>query len=120
MVQNMSCLMLSAGDLSSIAMIDRGGFDRCEFTERSLLDQTYRHMNFFEHECHLHVRVPRIKRDDGRVKMILSPFAGELIGFTLLFEAFIIKFCKHMPVHNVCQLMNVSDYKVWKLLDIYC
>jgi hypothetical protein len=24
-----------------------------------------------------------------------------------------------MPVHNVCQLMNVSDYKVWKLLDIY-
>ena len=21
----------------------------------------YRHMNFFEHECHLHVRVPRIK-----------------------------------------------------------
>jgi hypothetical protein len=44
-------------------------------------------------------RVPRIKRDDGRVKMILPPFAGELNGFTLLFEAFIIKFCKHMPVH---------------------
>jgi hypothetical protein len=63
--------------------------------------------------------VPRIKRDDGKVKMILPPFAGELNGFTLLFEAFIIKFCKHMPVHNVCQLMNVSDYKVWKLLDIY-
>ncbi len=41
MVQNMSCLMLSAGDLSSIAMIDRGGFDRCEFTERSLLDRPF-------------------------------------------------------------------------------
>jgi hypothetical protein len=25
--------------------------------------------------------------------MILPPFAGELNGFTLLFEAFIIKFC---------------------------
>ena len=24
-----------------------------------------------------------------------------------------------MPVHNVCQLMNISDYKVWKLRDIY-
>jgi hypothetical protein len=34
-------------------------------------------------ECHLHVRVPRIKRDDGKVKMILPPFAGELNGFTL-------------------------------------
>jgi hypothetical protein len=30
--------------------------------------------------------VPRIKRDDGRVKMILPPFAGELNGFTLLKE----------------------------------
>ncbi len=24
-----------------------------------------------------------------------------------------------MPVHNVCQLMNISDYKVWKLLDVF-
>ena len=79
----------------------------------------YRHMNFFEHECHLHVRVPRIKRDDGKVRLILSPWAGQLNGFSTLFKAFFIKFCKHMPVHNVCQLMNVSDYKVWKLLDIF-
>ncbi len=76
-------------------------------------------MNFFEHECHLHVRVPRIKRDDGKVRLILPPWAGQLNGFSTLFEAFVIKFCKHMPVHNVCQLMNISDYKVWKLLDIY-
>ena len=93
--------------------------DTKAYTAYDTKAKTYRHMNFFEHECHLHVRVPRIKRDDGKVKMILPPFAGELNGFTLLFEAFIIKFCKHMPVHNVCQLMNVSDYKVWKLLDIY-
>ncbi|CAC9650031.1 Mobile element protein [uncultured Gammaproteobacteria bacterium] len=81
--------------------------------------KTCRHMNFFEHECYLHVRVPRIKNDDGKVRIMLPPFAGELNGFTLLFEAFVIKFCKYMPVHNVCQLMNLSDYKVWKLLDIY-
>ena len=79
----------------------------------------YRHMNFFEHECHLHVRVPRIKRDDGKARLILPPWAGQLNGFSPLFEAFVIKFCKHMPVHHVCQLMNISDYKVWKLLDIY-
>ena len=76
-------------------------------------------MNFFEHECHLHVRVPRIKRDDGKVRLILPPWAGQLNGVSTLFEALIIKFCKHMPVHNVCRRMNISDYKVWKLLDIY-
>jgi transposase len=93
--------------------------DAKSYTAYDTKMKRYRHMNFFEHECYLHVRVPRIKRDDGRVRMILPPFAGELNGFTLLFEAFIIKFCKHMPVHNVCQLMHISDYKVWKLLDIY-
>ena len=46
--------------------------------------QKINYSTFFEHECHLHVRVPRIKRDDGKVKMILPPFAGELNGFTLL------------------------------------
>ena len=60
-----------------------------------------------------------IKRDDGKVRLILSPWAGQLNGVSTLFEAFIIKFCKHMLVHHVCQLMNVSDYKGWKLLDIY-
>ena len=60
-----------------------------------------------------------IKRDDGKVRLILPPWAGQLNGFSTLFEALIIKFCKHMPVHNVCQLMNISDYKVWKLRDIY-
>ena len=38
----------------------------------------YRHMNFFEHECHLHVRTPRIKRDDSKVRLILPPWAGQL------------------------------------------
>ena len=38
-------------------------------------------------------------------------YEGSLNGFSTLFEAFVIKFCKHIPVHHVCQLMNISDYK---------
>ena len=37
------------------------------YTAYDIKMKKYRHMNFFEHECYLHVRVPRIKRDDGRV-----------------------------------------------------
>ena len=29
------------------------------------VNKTWRHLNFFQHECYLHARVPRIKRDDG-------------------------------------------------------
>ena len=38
-------------------------------------------------------------------------YEGNLNGFSTLFKAFVIKFCKHMPVHYVCQLTNISDYK---------
>jgi len=81
--------------------------------------KTWQHLNFFEYECHLHARVPRIKRDDGKVRLILTPWEGKVSGFTLLFEALLIQLCKAMPVHNVSQLTNVSDHKIWRVLDSY-
>jgi hypothetical protein len=45
----------------------------------------YRHLNFFQHECHLDVRTPRIKLPEGRVALVEPDWAGELSGFTLLF-----------------------------------
>jgi len=81
--------------------------------------KTWQHLNFFEYECHLHARVPRIKRDDGKVRLISAPWEGKVLGFTLLFEALLIQLCKAMPVHNVSQLTGVSDHKIWRVLDSY-
>jgi transposase len=83
------------------------------------VQKTWKHLNFFEHECYLHARVPRIKRDDGRVRMISPPWSGVVSGFTLLFEALLIQLCKSMPVHNISQLTGVSDHKIWRVLDVY-
>lgn len=83
------------------------------------VQKTWQHLNFFEYECHLHTRVPRIKRDDGKVRLIQTPWEGKVPGFTLLFEALLLQLCKVMPVHNVSQLTGVSDYKIWRTLDIY-
>jgi len=83
------------------------------------VQKTWQHLNFFEYECHLHARVPRIKRDDGKVRLIPAPWEGKVLGFTLLFEALLIQLCKAMPVHNVSQLTGVSDHKVWRVLDTY-
>ena len=83
------------------------------------VQKTWQHLNFFEYECHLHARVPRIKRDDGKVRLIPTPWEGKVSGFTLLFEALLIQLCKAMPVHNVSQLTGVSDHKVWRVLDTY-
>jgi transposase len=83
------------------------------------VEKTWRHLNFFEHECHLHARIPRVETPEGRVITILPPWAGKLAGFTLLFEAFLLKLCQHMPVHNVSQMTGVSDFKLWRMLDLY-
>jgi transposase len=83
------------------------------------VEKSWRHLNFFQHECYLHARVPRVKTGDGRVLMVMPPWAGKLSGFTLLFEALSVEMCRHMPVHQVAKMTQVSDYKLWRMLDLY-
>lgn len=45
-----------------------------------------RHLNFFQHECFLEVRTPRVKLPDGRVVQVEPEWFGKLAGFTLLFR----------------------------------
>jgi hypothetical protein len=42
----------------------------------------YRHLNFFQHECHLEVRVPRVRLPDGGIRQVEPDWAGRLAGFT--------------------------------------
>ncbi len=83
------------------------------------INKEWRHLNFFEHECYLKARVPRIKRSDGKVRLIQPPWSGVVSGFTLLFEALVMQLCKAMAVHNVAQLVGISDYLIWRMLDVY-
>lgn len=48
----------------------------------------WRHLNFFEHTCYIHCKVPRIRTTSGRVKQVAVPWAREGSGFTMLFEAY--------------------------------
>lgn len=82
-------------------------------------EKTWRHLNFFQHECYLHVRVPRVRTDDGRTITVLPPWAGRMLGFTLLFEALLLELCRNMPVDRVARMTNVSDNKLWRMLDLY-
>jgi transposase len=83
------------------------------------VDKSWRHLNFFQHECYLHARVARVNTPDGRVLMVMPPWAGKLDGFTLLFEALLIQLCKHMPVRQVAQMVDTDPRKLWRMLDVY-
>ena len=81
--------------------------------------KTWRHLNFFEHECYLHARVPRVKLPNGKVKLIKTPWEGLCNGFTLLFEALLIQLAQAMPVSKVAKITHTSDDKLWSMLDRY-
>ena len=82
-------------------------------------DKTWRHLNFFEHECYLHTRVPRVKLPNGKTKLIKTSWEGFSNGFTLLFEALLVQLCQAMPVNKVASLTKTSDDKLWDMLDKY-
>lgn len=82
-------------------------------------EKTWRHLNFFEHECYLHARVPRVRLPDGKVKLIVTPWEGLSNGFTLLFEALLMQLVSAMPVRKVADIARVSDDKLWEMIDRY-
>lgn len=83
------------------------------------IQKTWRHLNFFEHECYLHCRTPRIKPGKNKIQMVSPPWAGINSGFTLLFEALLLQFCSNMPVKVVARLINETDKKIWRVLHKY-
>ena len=56
-----------------------------------------RHPNFFQHECYLEVRVPRVKLPEGKVALVEPDWVGKLAGFTLLFEALVLMLAQATP-----------------------
>jgi transposase len=80
-------------------------------------DETWRHLNFFQHEAWLTVRVPRVSCDKGcGVKKIEVPWARPGSGFTLLFEAMIMVMVREMPVAQVAKLLGVYDTRLWRVI----
>ncbi len=97
--------------------IDRETFDNLKAYDT--VNKTWRHLNFFEHECYIHARVPRVKLPNGKTKLIKTPWEGISNGFTLLFEALLMQLCMAMPVNKVASLVKVSDDKLWTMIDRY-
>ena len=74
---------------------------------------------FFQYECHLHARIPRLDLGEGRYRQATVTWEGLANGFTLLFEACLIELVRVMPVHQVCKMFGVTDHKVWSLVKKY-
>ncbi len=82
-------------------------------------DKTWRHLNFFQHHCYLHARVPRTKCPEHGVKRIDVPWARPGSDFTLLFEQAAMSLVKEMPVLAVSRQLEISDKRLWRIVHHY-
>ncbi|KAI3596420.1 Mobile element protein [Cupriavidus necator H850] len=83
------------------------------------MTKRYRHLNFFEHDCYLEVRTPRVKLPDGRVALVEPDWAGKLSGFTLLFEAMVVALAQQMPFSAVARTVGESWHRVYAICERY-
>ena len=83
------------------------------------VSKRYRHLNFFQHECFLEVRVPRLKLPDGSVRQVEPTWSGKLSGFTLLFEALVLMLCRQMTFAAAARIVGESRHRVAAICERY-
>lgn len=90
-----------------------------DFKAYDTVEKVWRHLNFFQHECYLKCRTPRVDIGGGRARIVSPPWSGKSNGFTMLFEALVMQLCTYMPVNAVARLTGESDDKIWAMLGRY-
>lgn len=83
-------------------------------------EKTWRHLNFFEHQCYLHCKVPRINTSDDKVRLVSVPWSRDGSGFTLLFEAFAMMLIENeMPVNKVGAVLSENAHRLWRVFNYW-
>ena len=78
------------------------------------------HLNFFQHKCYLHARVPRLQDSQGQVYQIDVPLARSGSGFTLLFDAYSMLLIEYeMPVCKVADTLDVTQHRIWRIFNYW-
>jgi transposase len=82
------------------------------------LARSWRHLDFFQYEAHLHAEVPRVAcAGCGKVTQIPVPWAREGSRFTLLFEALTLMLAPTMSVLAAGRLLRVRSRRLWRVIE---
>jgi len=94
------------------------GGEECSVYDTKIM--RWQHLNFFENECYIEARVPRLKDKNNKVHTIQVPWARSGSGFTLLFEAYsMLLIEQEMPVNKVAQTVRVKAPRIWRVFNYW-
>lgn len=80
--------------------------------------RTWRHLNFFEHVCYLHCKVPRVKTSEGNTLLVDVPWANPGSSFTLLFEAYSMLLVKSgMSLTAAGNYMKIDSRRISRIIN---
>ncbi len=79
----------------------------------------WRHLDFFQHECYLHARLPRVQCGKCGVKTVPVPWARPGSGFTLLFEAMVLMLGREMPMQALRRAVGEWDTRLWRIVSYH-
>ncbi len=83
-------------------------------------DRTWKHLNFFQRECCLHARAPRVKLEDGGTRLVGVPWSDPGSSFTLLFDQEALKLVKGgMGAVRAGMHLNITGKRVFGILRRY-
>lgn len=83
------------------------------------VEKTWRHLNFFQYKCYIHLRTPRTKCPQCGERLWLPPWGRKQSGFTVLFEAFVMALAKEMPISRIGELVGEQDTRIWRIVRGY-
>ncbi len=116
-IENKKELHITIGHIKGAKFLDEHG-QLCGVYDTT--EKTWRHLNFFEHQCFLHCKVPRISTSDDKVLLVSVPWSREGSGFTLLFEAFAMLMIENeMPVNKVGKVLDENAHRLWRIFNYW-
>jgi transposase len=83
------------------------------------IEKRWRHLNFFQYKCYIHLRTPRTKCPKCGERLWVPPWGREQSGFTMLFEAFIMALAKEMPIFRIGELVGEQDTRIWRVVRFH-
>jgi len=94
--------------------------DGNEYTAHDTVERSWQHLNFFQHKCYLHAKVPKVKQADGKIVTQAVPWARKGSGFTLLFEAYSMLLIENeMPVNKAAKILQVYPNRLWNVFKYW-
>lgn len=77
----------------------------------------WRHLNVFEHHCHIRARLPRAKcAVCQEVRRVTPPWEGLSKHFTRAFEAYVLLLAREVPVARLARIVGETDTRLWRLV----